>query len=168
MRAFTLAGTVLAFGLAGCGTSYVSQPTIPPLAPQPTSPVAAQPLPPPTDMPPVTPAPTDVAAAQPTAPDPTTATEVRKADMIGGWKLASGGETCQLFMTLTTWTGGYRGNTRGCASDELKSVGAWDLNGKEIVLKDASGSPIARLYASSNTRFSGQTEVSKRGVQVFR
>lgn len=68
-----------------------------------------------------------------------------KPILIGGWTLASSaGETCQLSMNLTTWSGGYRASTRGCVSDELKAIGAWDVAGKEILLKDASGSVVAR------------------------
>ena len=88
--------------------------------------------------------------------------------LIGGWTLASAGETCQLSMNLTSWSGGYRASTRGCVSDELKAVGAWDVAGKEILLKDASGAVVARLYAAAPNRYSGQTDVSKRGVQFFR
>jgi hypothetical protein len=165
MRTAKLASVLATLALAACGSyggsSQVAR-GVPPLAPQPTSPVVMQPLPAPTA------APTDVAIAEPGPIDPSQALPVGKADLSGGWKIASAGETCQLFMNLTTWTGGYRANTRGCGSDELKAVGAWDLSGKEVVLKDASGSPIARLYASAPGRFSGQTEISKRGVQIFR
>ena len=171
MRMTPFVSLAIVLTLTACSSSRFDTRSGPaPLSPQPTGRVSAQPLPPP-----VTPdaaaleAPTEVAVAEaPAVQDPATATEVRKADLSGGWTIASAGENCQLFMNLTTWTGGYRANTRGCTSDELKSVGAWDLNGKEVVLKDASGSPVARLYASSTTRFSGQTVVSSRGVQVFR
>lgn len=176
MRIAPLAITVAALGLAACGRFGGAEPVhgATPLQPQPIAPVAAQPLPPPTSQPmtapPATPAPADqqVASTEP-APSPAeAAVEIRKPDLSGGWKLASAGESCQLFMNLTSWTGGYRANTRGCASDELKSIGAWDLQGKEILLKDSSGSVVATLYASTATRFSGQTAISKRGIQVFR
>jgi hypothetical protein len=174
MRLHPLAGLAFAAILAGCGTggSYYSSSSAPaPLAPQPIGPVSAQPLPPPVPTQPVIPdqAALDAAAtpAAPAVPDPASAVEIRRPDLSGGWTIASGGESCQLFMSLTTWSGGYRANTRGCASDELKSVGAWDLNGKEIVLKDASGAPIATLLASTATRFSGAS-TSGRGVQVYR
>lgn len=169
MRVQFLAGVALAMSLTACGTggSYYAQPGPPPLQPMPVPPVSAQPLPPPVPT-----TPTDEALATGTeaasaAPDASSAVEVRKTDLSGGWTIASGGESCQLFMSLTTWSGGYRANTRGCASDELKGVGAWDLSGKEIILKDAAGAPIARLYASTATRFSGQSSAG-RGVQVYR
>jgi hypothetical protein len=171
MRIAPLASTLVVVALAACGRFGEPAPraSVPPLAPQPTGPVAAQPLPPPVvPETPATPAPAEVAVATPAPVDVAAAAEIRKPDLSGGWKIASGGETCQLFMNLTTWSGGYRANTRGCASDELKAIGAWDLQGKQILLKDASGSTVATLYASDATRFSGQTSVSGRGVQVFR
>lgn len=168
MRMTPIVSVAIALTLTACGTRFDPAPRQPaPLAAQPTGPVSAQPLPPPETDPTALEGSVDVAAA-PAVQDPSTATEVGKGDLSGGWTLASAGENCQLFMSLTTWTGGYRANTRGCTSAELQSVGAWDLNGKEILLKDASGSPVARLYASTTTRFSGQTVVSGRGVQVFR
>ncbi len=172
MRTSLLAGVGLALTLAACGSrgGYTEQ-RVAPLAPQPIAPVSAGQLPPldpslagqPDPMAEPT---TDVAVAAP-APDPSQALEIRRPDLSGGWTIASGGETCQLFMSLTTWSGGYRANTRGCASDELKSVGAWDLAGKEVVLKDSTGAPIARLLASAPTRFSGQSTAG-RGIQVYR
>lgn len=172
MRLHILASVGIALALGACGSrgSYTDN-RIPPLQPQPIGPVSAQPLPPPVDgtlTDPMAPAPgTDVAAVAPAAPDASSALEIRRPDLSGGWTVSSGGETCQLFMSLTTWSGGYRANTRGCSSDELKSVGAWDLNGKEVVLKDATGAPIARLLASAPTRFSGSSTTG-RGIQVFR
>ena len=168
MRLVPLASLLAAsMALSACGSTGVSLPRYgaQPLPAQPTAPVAAVPLPPPVETAPT--APVEVAVAQPTI-DPATAGEVRLADLSGGWNINSAGESCKLFMGLTSWSGGYRANTRGCASDELKAVSAWNLNGKEIQLKDASGSTVARLYSSGEGRFSGQTEVSKRGVQFSR
>jgi hypothetical protein len=167
MRFNIAASVVLALTVAACGSrGGFSDSRVAPLQPQPVGPVSSQPLPPPpVETQPFEPT-TDMAAA-PATPSAAEALEIRRPDLSGGWTIASGGENCQLFMSLTTWSGGYRANTRGCASDELKSIGAWDLNGKEIVLKDASGDPIARLYASATTQFSGQS-TSGRGVRVFR
>lgn len=166
MRIIATASVISVLALAACSSYSPPPPSsrIAPLAPQPVNPVASQALPAPVAMPQPT---TDLTLAQPVA-DPATAAEVRKADLIGGWTLASAGETCQLSMNLTAWSGGYRASTRGCVSDELKAVGAWDVAGKEILLKDASGAVVARLYAAAPNRYSGQTDVSKRGVQFFR
>lgn len=191
MRIAVVATLVAAAAVSACSSYSPPPPRITPLNPQPVNPVASQALPPPmtttmgqpaidpmtgqpiTSQPmidPMTGQPVgQMAAASPVAmPDATTAPDVRKPDLIGGWTLASAGESCQLSMNLTAWTGGYRASTRGCASDELKAVGAWDVAGKEVLLKDASGSVLARLYATAPGRYSGQTSVSKRGVQFFR
>lgn len=176
MRWTPFVSVVVVLGLSGCGSYSLSTPSAPrgpaPLPASPVSPVQSQTLPPPLAGDPLAPpagtaeAPVDLAATTPPAAPSTT--EVRRPELSGGWTLASAGESCQLFMSLTTWSGGYRANTRGCASDELKSVGAWDLSGQTVVLKDASGSPVARLSSTAPARFSGQTEVSKRGVQFYR
>jgi len=101
---------------------------------------------------------TEVAAAQPVEPqEPAGSKEVGRTDMLGGWGVSSGGDRCQLFMTLTTWSGGYRASTRGCSSETLKTISAWDLNGKQVVLKDKAGGRIATLYATAAESFNGQT-----------
>jgi hypothetical protein len=173
MRISPVASLLPVLLVAACGTPTRTSPTyIPPLTAYPTGPVAAQTLPPPIVMSPtegsvapvVTTPNTEVAAL----PDAASAGEVRKADLVGGWTLASAGESCQLSLNLTTWTGGYKASTRGCVSDELKAVTAWDIADKSVLLKDASGSVVARLYSTAPARYSGQTDVTKRGVQFFR
>ncbi len=94
-------------------------------------------------------------AVVPTAP--AAAGPVGRTDLLGGWTIASSGDSCQLFMTLTSWTGGYRASTRGCASAELKSISAWNLNGSQVVLAGQGGSPVATLQSAGGTRFDGQT-----------
>ncbi len=48
-------------------------------------------------------------------------------ELLGGWTMTSGQESCQLFITLTRWTGGYRATTLGCNTGELKPISAWNL-----------------------------------------
>jgi len=79
-----------------------------------------------------------------------------RTDLLGGWTITSAGDSCQLFMTLTSWTGGYRASTRGCTSEMLKSISAWNLQGSEVVLAGQGGAPLARLASSGNNRFDGQ------------
>mgnify|MGYP000020603079 FL=1 len=88
---------------------------------------------------------------------PAGANEVGRTDLLGGWKLSSAGDSCMAFMTLTTWSGGYRANTRGCATPTLSGIAAWDLNGNQVVLKDGSGLIVAQLYSSAPGQFNGQT-----------
>ena len=81
---------------------------------------------------------------------------IGRTDLLGGWTIASSGDSCQLFMTLTSWTGGYRASTRGCSSEQLKSISAWNLNGSQVVLAGQGGAPVATLQSSGGTRFDGQ------------
>lgn len=99
---------------------------------------------------------TPVAAAPPAAP--VASGTVGRTDLLGGWTIASSGESCQLFMTLTSWTGGYRASTRGCSSDMLKSISAWNLQGSQVILAGQGGTPIARLQSSGGSRFDGSAE----------
>ena len=71
-------------------------------------------------------------------------------------------------MTLTTWTGGYRASTRGCSNAVLKSISAWNLDGKQIIFAGAGGAPVARLSSSGNNRFDGRTETSDATVTFYR
>ncbi len=98
---------------------------------------------------------------------PSDAREVGRSDMLGGWSLASGSDNCKLFMTLTTWSGGYRANSRGCTSPQMQTISAWDLQGKQVLLKDNSGATVAELYATGAESFSGRT-ASGAPVQVYR
>jgi hypothetical protein len=94
------------------------------------------------------------APAAPAAPAPSG--NVSRTDLLGGWTIASSGDSCQLFMTLTSWTGGYRASTRGCSSAALKSISAWNLEGKQVVLAGSGGAPVARLSSAGGNRFDGQ------------
>lgn len=96
-------------------------------------------------------------APQPIQPT-VSAVQLSRADMLGAWQLASTADTCQLFMTLTTWTGGYRATTKGCNSVELANVTAWDLQDNRVVLVGATGSQVASLTAVGGNRFSGATK----------
>lgn len=94
--------------------------------------------------------------------------DIARPDLLGAWTLTNGTESCQLFMTLTTWTGGYRASTRGCSSTTLQSISAWDLNGQQVVLAGAEGVAVARLYSSGFNRFDGQTETEAATLSFFR
>jgi hypothetical protein len=144
----------LAMALAGCGSIGAiglgqNQGATEPVDTVMVSPVQSNTLPPVAGA-----APPDTAALnQPPAAGGT----LGRTDLLGGWTIVSSGDSCQLFMTLTSWTGGYRASTRGCNSEVLKSISAWNLNGTQVVLAGTGGSPVATLAASGNTRFDGQT-----------
>lgn len=176
------ANAIMTVGLtalfAGCGMMPTrdeplrSSQTPAPLAAAPTASVSAQPLPPPAGAA-VPAAPSGLAALDPglrpggpapaRAPAPIAAAApggaaIARPDLIGSWTIAAAGDTCQLNMVLTTWTGGYRASTRNCKSDTLKTISAWNLEGQQIQLFNDSGSTVARLFPSSKTQFSGQTQ----------
>ncbi|MEM8662790.1 MAG: AprI/Inh family metalloprotease inhibitor [Pseudomonadota bacterium] len=150
---------LLALAVSGC---MGSKPRIASLPPAQTAPVRTAELPPPPTVEPPAPISEEplpgeqVAAA--TVPPEASALEIGRADLLGGWAIASGGETCQLFMSLTTWTGGYRASTRGCNGPALSGISAWDLNGKTVTLKGGEGAaPVASLVATNPQTFNGAT-----------
>jgi hypothetical protein len=178
-----LVPAALAIALAGCGSfGAIGMPfgkTQPPATdPAMLPPVQMSNLPPPPGTPPAQAgripgtdtegAPLDQPQVALNAPPATGTGELGRTDLLGGWTIASGGDSCQLFMTLTSWTGGYRASTRGCNNDLLKSISAWNLAGKQVVLAGQGGSPVARLASSGNNRFEGQTEGQGTSVTFYR
>lgn len=99
-----------------------------------------------------------VAAAPPPADG---GKDVTKEALVGAWQVNTGASQCQLFLSLTTWSGGYRAASRGCASPALSDVQAWDVKGKQVVLINSSGSTAARLYRSGATRYDGSTAIGQ-------
>ncbi|MFN0264989.1 AprI/Inh family metalloprotease inhibitor [Tepidamorphus sp. 3E244] len=101
---------------------------------------------------------TQVAAAN-SGPQPssvaTTVAAPKKEDVLGQWTIADSFSSCQLNVSLTGWSGGYRASTRNCTSEELKKIGAWNIEGNSVVLKDQSGAQVAVLSRKSERRFDG-------------
>jgi hypothetical protein len=136
-----------------------------PLAAAPAGTVTGAPLPPPGAVAPA-PQPSGLAAldpslqtaAVPPAPPPIGSSQLGRTDLLGGWTIITASDNCQLFMTLTTWAGGYRASTRNCTSAGLQTVSAWNMEGTQVQLLNDAGATVARLYPSSKTEFSGQTE----------
>ena len=164
-------GLMMALALAGCQRtssmgSVNTQQNITPLEAQPIGTVSSSQLPDPsTDTSnqfPEKPA-TDTAMATGTgvadAGDGAAAAaglDVKKEAMVGNWRVSSGPSSCDMFLTLTNLGGGSRGGTRGCAG-ELTAMGSWEVAGKQVVLKDRGGNPIARLYKTAESQFNGTT-----------
>ncbi len=135
-----------------------------PLAAAPTGTVTDAPLPAPTAAE-ATQAPSGLASLDPSLqtasappPPPAPAGSIGRTDLLGGWTIASGTDSCQLFMTLTTWAGGYRASTRGCSNPPLQTISAWNMDGEQVQLFNDAGTTVARIYPVSKTQFSGQTE----------
>lgn len=172
MRMQIFAPAILAVALGGCGSiGAIGFPTADRGGPEPVDPVAVSPVES-ANLPPVYGAPQNntgiVGAGQDTgmmAPNnnaslnapPAQASNLGRTDLLGGWTISSSGDSCQLFMTLTSWTGGYRASTRGCNNETLKSISAWNLSGKQVVLAGTGGTPLATLFPSGTSRFDGQT-----------
>jgi hypothetical protein len=93
--------------------------------------------------------------------------DVKKEQMVGGWKVNAGGSNCDMFLTLTNLGSGSRGGTRGC-SGELVAMGSWEVAGKQVVLKDRAGNPLARLYKTAENRFDGSLASSGQPVSLSR
>ena len=164
---------VLCGALAACTTNSTRFGTAAtPLQPQPTTAVTAQPLAPPPgtvlgpdgeaiaaddaqQLASLEPTPEEVAQAARQAE--TEAVDIQPSDLAGGWRVSSGGSSCQLITSQTAWTGGFRASTRGCANPTLASIGAWNVNGRQVVLLDGEGTQIATLFGASKTQFNGQT-----------
>ncbi|HVY21027.1 MAG TPA: AprI/Inh family metalloprotease inhibitor [Bauldia sp.] len=91
---------------------------------------------------------------------------IGRTDLLGGWTITSGNDSCQLFMTLTSWTGGYRASTKGCTTPLLKSISAWNLQGSSVILAGQTGAPVVTLASSGNNRFDGQA--NGQGVTFYR
>lgn len=79
---------------------------------------------------------------------------VTKEELIGRWTLASGGQSCDIFLSLTKWTGGFRAASRGC-SGSMALIAAWDVKDTRVVLADSAGSMVAQLYKTASERYDG-------------
>ena len=175
---------VLAIALAGCGSigaiglPWKRSPPPEPLEQAVLPPVETSNLPPPggdaavAGLPPDG---TDTEAEPLAQPGAATATNappgaggLGRTDLLGGWTITANGDSCQLFMTLTSWTGGYRASTRGCNSDLLKSISAWNLSGNQVILAGRGGTPLAHLQSSGNNRFDGTADGQTAAVTFYR
>ena len=164
------AGLLLALGLAlaGCQRlNYGSRSELPsqpaPLTPAPVGGVQQSQLPPPgatggnTSGFPAAPGAQDSANGQKMASTGNAnAPEIKPESMIGRWTVTSTGSGCDLFLSMTKWTGGYRAATRNC-SGVAANISAWDVKGNQIVLSDNVGNQIASLQQSGNQNYQGST-----------
>ena len=167
-RPIPLAAALLAtLAAGGCAGFGVSQPM--PLPAVPAAPVAATELPPPPAAPPP---PVEEPPPPPITPVALPPAETQRAiqptEMTGQWVIESGGERCTVNFVQTGWTGGYRASTRGCTSEQLKGVSAWELTGKQITLKDSATVPLATLVSVEPGRFTGRMSGTGAAVVVYR
>lgn len=92
--------------------------------------------------------PVEVAAAS--APD------VTPGAIAGVWNASVAGSSCKLATPQTKFGAGYRAGPLKCP-EPIAGVKSWSAAGKQLVLYDQNGSPVARLYQSGAGRFDGQT-----------
>lgn len=166
--------------LAGCQSSRIgalqTQPAPAPLTPAPSGTVTSGQLPPPAQPEVAQPgapagefpqAPETQVAAAPTPETPATpepsvqnvaaAGPVTKEALVGAWKVSTSGSSCQMFMALTKWSGGFRAASRGCPGDAA-AVTAWNVSGNQVVLSDTNGNQVATLFPSGSGTYNGQTK----------
>ncbi|MCO4317376.1 protease inhibitor Inh/omp19 family protein [Phyllobacterium sp. 21LDTY02-6] len=153
--------------LAGCQSSRVDDsqgmPSAPaPLQPAPSGSVSQSQLPPPGQFPT---APTTGAAAAPGGAQPGTqvaalppenAPDITASSVAGVWNASMGGQSCKIATPQTKFGQGYRAGPLRCPG-ELANLSSWSVSGKQLVLYDAAGGTVARLYSSGGSRFDGQT-----------
>jgi hypothetical protein len=154
--------SVAVLALSGCTSSrFSSVDTRPePLPAAPAGSVTSGALPPPaapapvaaSDFPTAPATETQVAAAPPAdAPDLTPAT-------VGGvWSVAVSGQNCRIATSQTKFGQGFRAGPLRCPAP-VDGVKSWNVAGKQLTLYDENGGALARLYASGNERFDGQTQ----------
>lgn len=82
------------------------------------------------------------------------APSVNREALLGTWQTQVGGGSCQLALSLTQWTGGYRAASLRCPG-AAANIAAWDVSGNQVVLNDRNGNTVARVYQSGPQRYEG-------------
>ncbi|MER0236563.1 protease inhibitor Inh/omp19 family protein [Fulvimarina sp. MAC8] len=77
--------------------------------------------------------------------------------VLGAYKVTTAGGNCQIILSLTKWSGGYRAASRGCPGT-VADVSAWDVSGSNVVLRNSGGSQVASLSSTGDSRYDGQTQ----------
>ncbi|MBB4005057.1 MAG: protease inhibitor Inh/omp19 family protein [Aurantimonas endophytica] len=157
---------------AGCSRSMPTMDTSMPsgpssLTPAPTGQVASNQLPPPPPPPP--PSMTDMNAGTDTAAGAQNGAAggsqvaslgsgqpLTRGEVLGAYRVTTTGGNCQIILSLTQWTGGYRAASRGCPG-AVADVSAWDVSGSQVVLKDSGGTTVANLNSAGGARYEGTT-----------
>lgn len=87
---------------------------------------------------------------------PASAPDLTPGSVAGVWNASMGGQSCKVATPQTKYGQGYRAGPLRCPG-ELANLASWSVNGKQLVLYDASGGTVASLYSSGQGRFDGQT-----------
>ena len=86
--------------------------------------------------------------------------------VLGAYKVTTAGGNCQIILSLTKWSGGYRAASRGCPG-AVADVSAWDVSGNNVVLRNAGGSQVASLSSTGDARYDGQT-TGGQAISLYR
>ncbi|WP_157928900.1 protease inhibitor Inh/omp19 family protein [Pararhizobium haloflavum] len=154
---------LVALAVTGCQRTSVGPmsptavPTTPePLTPAPVGGVQGSQLPPASgsDFP-------DAPAAQDNAGDQqafemaaASAPDITREALLGTWQTAVAGGNCQLALSLTQWTGGYRAASLRCPGPAA-NIASWNVSGNQVVLNDRDGNQVAQLYQAAPERYQG-------------
>lgn len=161
--------------MATSGPSMQSAPS--PLTPAPAGQVASNQLPPPPPPPPPSASDmngsgTDTASAGQDASGGTQVASLgsgqplTRGEVLGAYRVTTTGGNCQIILSLTQWTGGYRAASRGCPGT-VADVSAWDVSGSQVVLKDSGGTTVANLNSAGGARYEGTT-TSGQQISLYR
>ncbi|WP_187289053.1 protease inhibitor Inh/omp19 family protein [Fulvimarina pelagi] len=86
--------------------------------------------------------------------------------VLGAYKVTTAGGNCQIILSLTKWSGGYRAASRGCPG-AVADVSAWDVSGSNVVLRNSGGSQVASLSSTGDSRYDGQTQ-GGQAISLYR
>ncbi|MFC0217998.1 AprI/Inh family metalloprotease inhibitor [Pseudochelatococcus lubricantis] len=105
------------------------------------------------------------ASPPPAAPPPAVAPS--RTSVTGSWRASeAAGSSCRVTLSSAPSLDLYRASSSGCASQDLKSVNAWDLRGNEVYLY-ARGNVVARLRGGGGN-FNGVLAKSGAPVSLSR
>lgn len=154
---------MMALAVTGCqrtaGGSPEPSPLPPPINPAPVGGVQSSQLPPPAG-----------GAAFPQAPQTTavdaaasqqefqmaaaSAPDITREALLGTWQTSVDGQSCQIALSLTQWSGGYRAASLRCPG-QAAGIASWDVTGNQVVLNDRDGNTVARLYRAGDQNYNG-------------
>lgn len=166
-RAAILTASVVVLALAGCqsdrfnGSTQMETRQPAPLTPAPTGNIQSSQLPPPsgptspTDFP-AAPGSEDQKMASIDQNAGANAPEVSAGSVAGVWNVSVAGQNCRVATPQTKFGQGFRAGPLHCPAP-MDGVKSWKVEGKQLAFYDEGGQALARLYASGDSRFDGQT-----------
>ena len=93
---------------------------------------------------------------------------IGRTDLLGGWTITSGANSCQLFMTLTSWTGRLSGNHPRLQQRLPEVDFRLEPERQQVILASMAGSAIAHLKSAGLNRFDGTQDTQGGTVSFYR